>query len=88
MIPFDFIVTGSPVSLQTNNRAKLQEWKAKSRETVAEALPLGMEATSEQVQVIIIPIFYEAAPEFGSPLTPLNKGGTRFFSKSPFLRGI
>jgi NAD(P)-dependent dehydrogenase (short-subunit alcohol dehydrogenase family) len=22
------------------------------------------------------------------PLAPLNKGGTRFFSKSPFLRGI
>ncbi|TAG72064.1 MAG: RusA family crossover junction endodeoxyribonuclease [Oscillatoriales cyanobacterium] len=29
LIPFEFIVTGSPVSLQTNNRAKLQEWKAK-----------------------------------------------------------
>lgn len=53
MIPFEFIVTGSPVSLQTNNRVKLQEWKAQVRETVAEALPIGMEATSDPVQVII-----------------------------------
>lgn len=53
MIPFAFIVTGKPVSLQTNNRAKLQEWKAKVRETVAEALPIGMTATQEPVQVII-----------------------------------
>jgi crossover junction endodeoxyribonuclease RusA len=73
LIPFEFIVTGSPVSLQTNNRAKLQEWKAKVGQIAAEAMPIGMSATSEPVQVIIIPIFYEAAPEFGSPLTPLDK---------------
>lgn len=53
MIIFEFIVTGSPVSLQRNNRAKLQEWKAKIREVVAESLPIGMQATSEPVQVII-----------------------------------
>jgi hypothetical protein len=28
------------------------------------------------------------AIEARSPLTPLKKGGTRIFSKSPFLRGI
>ncbi|MCU0545444.1 MAG: RusA family crossover junction endodeoxyribonuclease [Oscillatoriaceae cyanobacterium Prado104] len=53
MIPFEFIITGTPVSLQTNNRAKLQEWKAKVRETAAEVLPIGMEATRETVHVII-----------------------------------
>ncbi|TAG47522.1 MAG: RusA family crossover junction endodeoxyribonuclease, partial [Oscillatoriales cyanobacterium] len=53
MIPFEFIVTGSPVSLQTNNRAKLQEWKAKVGQIAAEAMPIGMSATSEPVQVII-----------------------------------
>ncbi|NJK73940.1 MAG: RusA family crossover junction endodeoxyribonuclease [Oscillatoriales cyanobacterium RU_3_3] len=53
MIPFAFIITGKPVSLQINNRAKLQEWKSKVRETAVEALPIGMKATSEGVQVII-----------------------------------
>lgn len=53
MIPFEFIVTGSPVSLQTNNRAKLQEWKAKVAQIAAEAMPIEMSATSEPVQVII-----------------------------------
>lgn len=53
MIPFAYIITGTPVSLQTNNRAKLQEWKAKVRETAAAALPIGMEATRDRVQVII-----------------------------------
>jgi len=53
LIPFEFIVTGSPVSLQTNNRAKLQEWKAKVGQIAAEAMPIGMPASSEPVQVII-----------------------------------
>lgn len=53
MIPFAFIITGKPVSLQTNNRAKLQEWKAKVGQAAAEAMPIEMQATSEPVQVII-----------------------------------
>lgn len=53
MIPFAFIVTGKPVSLQTNNRAKLQEWKAKVGEAAAVAMPIETPATSEAVQVII-----------------------------------
>jgi crossover junction endodeoxyribonuclease RusA len=53
LIPFAFIVTGKPVSLQTNNRAKLQEWKAKVGEAAAVAMPIETPATSEAVQVII-----------------------------------
>ncbi|MGL5065617.1 MAG: RusA family crossover junction endodeoxyribonuclease [Microcoleus sp.] len=53
MIPFEFIVTGKPVSLQTNNRSKLQNWKAKVSETAAAAMPAGMPVIREPVQVII-----------------------------------
>jgi crossover junction endodeoxyribonuclease RusA len=53
LIPFAFTITGTPVSLQTNNRALLQEWKAKVGAAAAAAMPLGMPATSEAVQVFI-----------------------------------
>lgn len=53
MIPFEFIVTGKPVSLQTNNRAKLQEWKTKVGEVAAAAMPVETPATSDSVQIII-----------------------------------
>lgn len=39
MLPFEFIVTGSPVSLPTNNRTLLQNWKAKVRQAALDRLP-------------------------------------------------
>ncbi|MGK7877972.1 MAG: RusA family crossover junction endodeoxyribonuclease [Xenococcaceae cyanobacterium] len=53
MFPFDFIVTGSPVSLQTNNRTLLQSWKGKVRQAAVARLPVGTVPTIEPVQVII-----------------------------------
>ena len=31
MLPFEFVISGTPVSLQTRNRPRLQSWKAEVR---------------------------------------------------------
>lgn len=41
MIPFEFIVEAPPVSLQTRNRTRLQEWQARVRSAAELYWPAG-----------------------------------------------
>jgi len=50
-----------------------------SRDT---AMPIGVNLTPNPFTDCCLTI------KFRSPLAPLKKGGTRDYSKSPFLRGI
>jgi hypothetical protein len=45
-------------------------------------MPIGVNLRSNVVRDCCLTL------RFRSPLAPLKKGGTRVFSKSPFLRGI
>jgi crossover junction endodeoxyribonuclease RusA len=59
-LPFEFVVTGKPVSHQTKDRQRLQAWKQKVRE-VAQACWLAPSCLGESVQVTITH-YYDAAP--------------------------
>jgi len=61
LFPFEFTVFGSPISLQTNNRALLQSWKAKVRQTALSHLPTDAIPTREPVIVEIV-YYYKSAP--------------------------
>ncbi|WP_204104556.1 MULTISPECIES: RusA family crossover junction endodeoxyribonuclease [Spirulina sp. CCY15215] len=61
MLPFEFIVFGSPISLQTNNRALLQAWKAKVRQTAIANLPINTIPTRDRIQVAIV-YYYKRMP--------------------------
>ena len=61
MLPFELIVFGSPISLQTNNRALLQSWKAKVRQTAIAHLPFNTIPTRDRIQVEII-YYYKSMP--------------------------
>lgn len=61
MFPFEFTVSGSPISLQTNNRALLQSWKAKVRRTAIAHLPINTIPTGDRVQVEIV-YYYKSTP--------------------------
>ncbi|MEA5468058.1 RusA family crossover junction endodeoxyribonuclease [Spirulina sp. 06S082] len=61
MLPFEFIVFGSPISLQTNNRALLQAWKAKVRQTAIANLPINTIPTRDLIQVEVV-YYYKRMP--------------------------
>ena len=58
MIRFEFVVDGPPVSQQTRNKERLQQWTAKVRSAAAQSWPLGEVPFSDSVQVSIT-WFYE-----------------------------
>lgn len=53
MFPFEFVVFGVPISLQTNNRTLLQAWKTQVRQTAIALLPISVIPTCDPVQVEI-----------------------------------
>lgn len=71
MIPFEFIVTGSPVSLQTNNRNLLQTWKAQVREAPLARLPVGASPIGQPVQVIITHYYDTQPPDIDNCIKPI-----------------
>lgn len=72
MIPFEFIVEGPPVSLQTRNRARLQEWKNTVR-TAAEQY-WDSETPLPYVQLkIYITYYYESvSPDVDNIIKPIQ----------------
>lgn len=71
MLPFEFVVTGSPISLQTNNRALLQSWKTKVRQAAISRLPVGTVPTIESVQIIIIHYYAANPPDIDNIAKPI-----------------
>ncbi|NET33261.1 MAG: RusA family crossover junction endodeoxyribonuclease [Cyanothece sp. SIO1E1] len=71
MLPFEFTVTGSPVSLQTNNRVLLQSWKAKVRQAAISRLPTRTVPTTEAVQVIITHYYSVNPPDIDNIAKPI-----------------
>jgi hypothetical protein len=55
LLPFEFIVFGSPISLQTNNRALLQAWKAKIRQIAIANLPINTIPTRDRIREQVKP---------------------------------
>jgi len=61
VLPFEFIVTGKPVSHQTKDRKRLQAWKALVTQT-AQACWKG--SPSGALLRVVITHYYDAAPGF------------------------
>ncbi|MBD2183285.1 RusA family crossover junction endodeoxyribonuclease [Planktothrix sp. FACHB-1355] len=74
MLPFEFIVTGSPVSLQTNNRTLLQNWKAKVRQAALDRLPVGASPIITPVRVIIAHYYKRQPPDIDNIIKPIIDG--------------
>ncbi len=74
LLPFEFIVTGEPVSLQTNNRILLQTWKAKVRQAALDRLPAGASPTITPVMVIIAYYYKRQPPDLDNIIKPIIDG--------------
>jgi len=72
MIPFEFIVEGPPVSLQTRNRSRLQAWKETVR-TAAESYWLTGDGPSNGDLKISITYYYEnTSPDVDNIIKPVQ----------------
>lgn len=71
MFPFELIVTGSPTSQQTNNRALLRSWKAKVCQAAIARLPAGVLPTLDPVQVIIAHYYEPPKPDVDNFIKPI-----------------
>lgn len=61
MLPFEFIVDGSPVSQQTRRRSRLPQWRATVRAAAAQRWPTE-DLPIERDLTVAITHFYEGAP--------------------------
>ncbi len=60
MLPFEFIVAGPPVSHQTHNRARLEEWRSAVRQQALVRWPPGDIPNNTAVQITIT--YYHDGP--------------------------
>lgn len=72
MIPFEFIVDGPPVSQQTRNRARLQEWKTIVK-SAAQLYWSRAESPSDQRLKLSITYFYDStSPDVDNIIKPIQ----------------
>ncbi len=60
MIPFEFTVEGPPVSPQSPNRQRLEDWKTSVRNGAAVSWPAGETPSSDPLQIAVT-YFHEGA---------------------------
>ncbi len=61
MLPFEFIIIGTPVSQQTRRRSRLSQWKTTVRSSAATRWPLGEPPLNQPIQIFAV-YYYEGAP--------------------------
>ncbi|WP_273565874.1 RusA family crossover junction endodeoxyribonuclease [Maribacter halichondriae] len=72
MLPFEFIVEGPPVSLQTKNRARLQAWKAKVNSAATNALTNGAVAITDEVTFKVTYYYEGDSPDADNIIKPMQ----------------
>ncbi|NVK41432.1 MAG: RusA family crossover junction endodeoxyribonuclease [Oceanospirillaceae bacterium] len=72
MLPFEFIVEGPPVSLQTRNRARLRTWKAKVETAARNALGNGVQPIGDQVTFKVTYYYEGDSPDADNIIKPIQ----------------
>lgn len=71
-IPFEFIVNGPPVSLQTRRRANLRAWKATVRQEAERYWPVGSPPTTDIIRITITYYYEGAALDVDNMIKPIQ----------------
>lgn len=72
MLPFEFTIQGPPVSNQTRNRQRLQQWKADVRAAAQLHVPEGAEPVVESVQITITYYYEGDSPDVDNIIKPIQ----------------
>jgi Holliday junction resolvase RusA-like endonuclease len=72
MLPFEFTIQGPPVSNQTRNRARLQQWKQEVRAAAQERVENGTTAVADAVQITITYYYEGDSPDVDNIIKPIQ----------------
>jgi hypothetical protein len=72
MLPFEFIIEGPPVSLQTKNRARLRDWKLKVSATAKKKIPDGTDPVTDDVTFQVTYYFEYESPDVDNIIKPIQ----------------
>lgn len=72
MLPFEFIVEGPPVSLQTRNRTRLRTWKTKVKIAARKALGNGVQPIGDQVTFKVTYYYEGDSPDADNIIKPIQ----------------
>ena len=72
MLPFEFTIQGPPVSNQTRNRARLQQWKQDVRAAALLGIPAGVAPSPDAVQITITYYYEGDSPDVDNIIKPIQ----------------
>jgi crossover junction endodeoxyribonuclease RusA len=72
MFKFEFKVTGIPISLQCQNRASLQRWKAEVNSAARQRWPSGLSPQSGDLKIHITYYFDGSHPDVDNIIKPIQ----------------
>lgn len=72
MLPFEFTILGPPVSSQTRNRARLQQWKQDVRAAAQLRVIAGAQPVLEPVQITITYYYEGDSPDVDNIIKPIQ----------------
>lgn len=72
MLPFEFTIQGPPVSNQTRNRARLQQWKQDVRAAAQIRIPAGAGPVPDEVQITITYYYEGDSPDVDNIIKPIQ----------------
>ncbi|PKA22640.1 RusA family crossover junction endodeoxyribonuclease [Leptospira levettii] len=72
MLPFEFIIEGTPVSQQTRNRQRLQAWKTEVGNAARRQIPSNFLIISTEIEVTITYYHDGATPDVDNIIKPIQ----------------
>ncbi|MBP1885715.1 RusA family crossover junction endodeoxyribonuclease [Sinorhizobium mexicanum] len=72
MLPFEFTIQGPPVSNQTRNRARLQQWKQEVGLAAQARIPAGIGPVPDPVQITITYYYEGDSPDVDNIIKPIQ----------------
>lgn len=72
MLPFEFTIQGPPVSHQTRNRARLQQWKQDVRVAAQTRVSAGVAPSPDAVQITITYYYEGDSPDVDNIIKPIQ----------------
>ena len=72
MLPLEFTIVGPPVSQQTRNRQRLQQWKLDVQTAARSCVPPGTAASPDDVEVTITYYYEGDSPDVDNIIKPIQ----------------
>jgi Holliday junction resolvase RusA-like endonuclease len=72
MLPFEFIVVGTPVSQQTKHKARLRKWKEAVRTGARNRWPNGEPIINQPIEILAIYYYEDVALDTDNMIKPIQ----------------